>query len=58
MSNGVTPNGSSDQTHTASQRYLSTRGEDSGVRTPPSSCPFVLDTLRNQARREKTPLTV
>ncbi|KAL2024071.1 hypothetical protein VTK56DRAFT_9851 [Thermocarpiscus australiensis] len=31
MSNGVVANGSSDQTHTASQRYLSTRGEDSGL---------------------------
>ncbi|KAK4651187.1 hypothetical protein QC762_603950 [Podospora pseudocomata] len=31
MSNGVVANGASaDQTHTASQRYLSTRGEDSG----------------------------
>lgn len=34
MSNGDVPNGSSapsDQTHTPSQRYLSTRGEDSGL---------------------------
>ncbi|KAJ4306716.1 hypothetical protein N0V88_000081 [Collariella sp. IMI 366227] len=30
MSNGAA-NGSSEQTHTASQRYLSTRGEDSGL---------------------------
>lgn len=35
MSNGVVANGASaDQTHTASQRYLSTRGEDSGVCLP------------------------
>ena len=31
MSNGVTPNGPSAPTHTESQRYLSTRGDDSGV---------------------------
>lgn len=31
MSNGVAVNGASVQTHTASQRYLSTRGEDSGL---------------------------
>ncbi len=32
MSNGAAAaNGSSTQTHTPSQRYLSTRGEDTGV---------------------------
>jgi hypothetical protein len=31
MSNGATPNGPSAPTHTESQRYLSTRGDDSGV---------------------------
>lgn len=32
MSNGVVPNGSvTDETHTASQRYLSTRGDDYGL---------------------------
>ncbi|KAK4042034.1 threonine synthase [Parachaetomium inaequale] len=31
MSNGVAANGPSAQTHTASQRYLSTRGDDSGL---------------------------
>ncbi|KAL2175292.1 tryptophan synthase beta subunit-like PLP-dependent enzyme [Thermothelomyces heterothallicus CBS 202.75] len=31
MSNGVAANGASDETHTASQRYLSTRGNDSGL---------------------------
>lgn len=31
MSNGVPTNGAFQETHTASQRYLSTRGEDSGV---------------------------
>jgi len=34
MSNGVVANGSSERTHTASQRYMSTRGEDADVRTP------------------------
>jgi hypothetical protein len=34
MSNGVLPNGPSRTTHTPSQRYLSTRGDDSGVGTP------------------------
>ncbi|EGS23508.1 threonine synthase-like protein [Thermochaetoides thermophila DSM 1495] len=29
--NGITANGVSEQTHTPSQRYLSTRGEDSGL---------------------------
>lgn len=31
MSNGATPNGPSAPTHTESQRYLSTRGDDSGL---------------------------
>ncbi|KAL2140053.1 hypothetical protein VTI28DRAFT_4300 [Corynascus sepedonium] len=31
MSNGVPTNGAFQETHTASQRYLSTRGEDSGL---------------------------
>ncbi|AEO71118.1 9a519832-79f0-4095-aed1-489395972d91 [Thermothielavioides terrestris] len=31
MSNGAVTNGSSGQTHTESQRYLSTRGDDSGL---------------------------
>ena len=37
MSNGAVANGSSAPTHTASQRYLSTRGNDSGVGGPCSS---------------------
>jgi hypothetical protein len=36
MSNGVLPNGAPRSTHTPSQRYLSTRGDDSGVGTTPS----------------------
>ncbi|KAK4238441.1 tryptophan synthase beta subunit-like PLP-dependent enzyme [Achaetomium macrosporum] len=31
MADGAVTNGSADQTHTASQRYLSTRGDDSGM---------------------------
>jgi hypothetical protein len=43
MSNGATPNGPSAPTHTESQRYLSTRGDDSGVGPfLPFSLPFVL----------------
>lgn len=38
MATNGTPQGSADTTHTPSQRYLSTRGEDTGVCPSPNSC--------------------
>lgn len=42
MPNGAAANGPSSKTHTPSQRYLSTRGDDSGVSYPSSPLHYCL----------------